>query len=121
MSEPVQDTSASGAQRRAPLRNNDLPAGSIVPNQYLVYSKPGYTLEDHKRTVGEAALPEGSIKQVRNLATDQYGVYYTAHLNESSLDTIRLDPGVQLVECNLIVYLIDRCSSRSLIRGCRCS
>ena len=104
MSEPVDDASA---QRRAPLRNSDLPPQNIVPGQYLVYLQPGYTLEDHKRTVGEAALPEGSIKAVHNLHTAQYDVYYTAQLSESSLDTIRLDPGVEFVECDICAWLDD--------------
>lgn len=104
MSEHVDNGSAL---KRVPLRNSDLPPRSIVPNEYHVYLKPGYTLEDHKRTVGADALPEGSIKQVRHLHLDGNPVYYTAHLSESSLDTIRLDPGVQITECNIRGYVWD--------------
>jgi hypothetical protein len=97
----------NASAKRAPSRNADLPSQAIIPDQYLVYLEPGYTLEDHKRTIGDDALPDGSITRVRDLATDRYGVYYTAHLNTSSLDTIRLDPGVQLVECCIGGWLDD--------------
>lgn len=101
------ETMRNASANRAPLRNADLPSQAIIPDQYFVYLEPGYTLEDHKRTVGEAALPEDSIIQVRDLATDRYGLYCVAHLGESSLDTVRLDPGVQLVECSIGGWLDD--------------
>ena len=95
------------AAKKAPLRNVDLPLENIVPYQYLVYLEPGYSLEDHKRTVGADGLPEGSIKHVIDLHLDPNPVCCVAHLSESSLDTIRSDPGVDLVECDVRGNLDD--------------
>ena len=79
-----------------PLNNCDLPPEHIVPNQYIIFLIPGYSFEDHKRTVGDA-LPEGSIKTVSRVDD----IWYSAELDTSSLDTIRSDPGVRRAECNL--------------------
>ncbi|KAF2717001.1 hypothetical protein K431DRAFT_316129 [Polychaeton citri CBS 116435] len=95
------------AQKRAPLRNSDLLPQTIVPDEYFVYLEPGYTLAEHKRTVGAGVLPEGSIKQVNNLLSNRDSVYYIAYLSKGSLDTVRLDPGVQLVERNIVGYVDD--------------
>lgn len=92
---------------RAPLRNTDLPPGSIVPGEYLVYLEPGCTIEEHRRTVGADALPEDSIKHAIPLHADGYGLYYTAKLSESGLDKIRLDPRVLLTECKVMGYCWD--------------
>lgn len=51
----------NNASKRAPLKDCDLPQEGIVPNHYVVYLIPGYSLEDHKRTVGDDVLPESSI------------------------------------------------------------
>ena len=125
MTEPVGN---SNEKKRAPLRNSDLPPRSSAPGKYFVYLTPGYTLEDHKRTVGADALPIDSIEQVGNLVVEratanhiasalsedsieqvvnQDTVYYVAQLSQSSLDAVRLDPSVWLVECSVVGYVDD--------------
>jgi hypothetical protein len=64
------------AQRQASLNNCNLPPEHIVPNEYIVYLATGYSLKDHKRTVG-AALPEGSIEVVQRLHSNA-AVWYSA-------------------------------------------
>jgi len=87
------------AVQPAPLNNCDLPPEDVVPNEYIVYLVPDYSLEDHKRTVG-AALPTDSIEVVQKLHSNA-AVWYSAKLDVSSLDIIRSDTGVELVECDL--------------------
>ena len=87
------------AVQLARLNNCDLPPEDVVPNEYIVYLVPDYSLEDHKRTVG-AALPESSIEVVQKLHSNG-AVWYSAKLDASSLDIIRSDTGVELVECDL--------------------
>lgn len=95
------------SQRRAPLKNSDLPSGSFFPGHYFVHLEPGYTIENHNRTVGAAGLPEGSSKGVEVLSMHSDTLYYTAQLTECALDTIILDPGVQLVEHYVVGWVDD--------------
>lgn len=84
--------------RLAPLYNCDLPPQRLARDRYIVWLTPGYSLEDHKRTVADA-LPEGSIQAILNI--DPRAVWYSAIIESANaLDTIRRDLGVLLVECS---------------------
>ena len=90
------------APRLSPLSNCNLSLENIVPTEYIIYLAMDYSLDDHKRTVG-AALPGGSIELVGKLYSNA-AVWYSAKLDASSLDIIRSDPGVELVECDLFKW-----------------
>jgi hypothetical protein len=88
--------------RLAPLYNCDLPPERLRRNKYIVWLTPGYSLEDHKRTVGDA-LPEGSIQTI--LRIDPRAVWYSAIIESASaVDMIRRDPLVELVECSSLAH-----------------
>lgn len=82
---------------QAPLENSNSPAA--VKDSYEVYLKPGYTLEQHKQTVGNS-LSKDDIKHVRASPRRDY-VLYTAILRPDTLAAVRADTGVELVECTL--------------------
>ena len=89
--------------RLAPLYKCDLPPERLRRNKYIVYLAPNYSLEDHKRTVGNA-LPEGSIQIIQKINPDDMWWYSAIIESTSAVDTIRRDPDVQLVECSSLLW-----------------
>jgi hypothetical protein len=70
----------------------------------MVYLHHGSSLEQHKQTVGEGANLDSTINHVF-LETEQYGLCYHAHLNDSALAAVRSDLVVDFVECDYEAHL----------------
>lgn len=83
---------------KAPLRLCDLK--SRVPNSYVVFLHFGYGLETHEKVVGNGVDWDNAIKFVFE-ETKDYGLYYSAKLDEEALAAVRADIGVDMVECDL--------------------
>lgn len=88
----------------APLHLCD--SRTLVPRQYAVFLHSGYSLEEHKQAVGNGADLNSSITNVFPERAD-HGLYYTAELHNASLDAVRADTGVDMVECDSELYLVD--------------
>lgn len=80
----------------APLRNCESP--DMIPGEYIVYLKRGYSLEQHEETIGidlsssvEGTFPEDS----------RHGFIYGGKLSDAVLEAVRNDAGVNFVECDL--------------------
>ena len=93
---PMDDSNDKKAYK-APLENCDLP--NAVPDDYVVYLKPGYSLQQHEQTIGSAIL-DGSVKYVYDdILPNQ--ICYNAKFGTDAIAAVRADPGVEMVECNL--------------------
>lgn len=79
---------------QAPLLNCDDPLRD--PDYYMVCLMPGYTLEQHKQTVSEVDF-DSVIEFVFSIPQQ---VIYSAKLEDETLDAIRADIRVDLVECD---------------------
>lgn len=89
----------------APLHACDNPE-EVVPQKYTVFLHAGYSLEQHKQTVGDAVDFESAIRHIFP-ETSRHGLYYDGTLNDSELAAVRADLGVDMVECVGKVHLID--------------
>jgi hypothetical protein len=78
---------------RAPLHNYDHPGR--VPG-YMVLLRPGYSLAAHDSALAIPLNPLGR-KVLKNISER---VMYYVEVDDKTLDTIRADPGVEMVECN---------------------
>ena len=90
----------------APVHNCDLPEKDRVPNNYVVFLHPGYSLDQHKQAVGHEANLHSAIEYVFE-ETPIHGLYYSAELDIASLAAVRADSGVYMVECIQRVYMDD--------------
>lgn len=88
----------------APLHLGDNP--TRVPHEYIVFLHLGYSLEQHKQAVGDSADLDSAIMYIFP-ETASNGIYYSAELHNASLAAVRADTGVDMVESNIQVYLID--------------
>ena len=92
----------------APMRYCDDPERA-VPEEYFVYLHSGYELEQHKQAIGAdaRAVLEKAITNTF-LEDVNYGPYYAAMgLQNATLDAVRADIGVDLVQCMPQIYLIE--------------
>jgi hypothetical protein len=86
-----------GTAHQAPLKLCNIE--DKHPDEYLVYLTPGVSLEEHKERIGNGLL-DAIHRVFDNLYLDK--VLYNAQLGAELLDAVRADPGVELVECNII-------------------
>lgn len=84
---------------QGPLTNCNYPVKYTNPDSCVVYLATDYTLDDHKKTVGDA-LPEGAIEYSGIVETER-DIAYSAKLDRDSVSRIRSNPGVKRVECEL--------------------
>lgn len=89
----------------APMHACDIPAEEIIPQSYIVFLHRGYTLEEHKRTIGGAV----DFDTVTHIFPEHriHGLYYAIELEDHELVAVRADIGVDMVECNMRVHLIE--------------
>lgn len=91
----AQMAQANHGPYEAPLKNCDVE--NIVPRSYSVFLKRGYSLEQHKETIGIDL--SSSIEYIWP-ETSRHGLYYAANLDDTTLAIVRRDPGVYQVECD---------------------
>ena len=88
-------TDAPSQPYKAPLFNDDLPPGSVVPDAYVVYLAPGHSIEAHKAVVGHEINVDIVLDR---LYPDK--LVYGAHMSREVLEAVRSDRGVEMVECD---------------------
>lgn len=93
-----------GGPYKAPMHACDLPDEEIVYNSYIVFLHRGYSLDQHSQAIG---FDVESLIEHRFPETKRHGVYYGATLNKDVLAIVRADTGVDMVECNVKVHLIE--------------
>lgn len=76
-----------------------------VPDEYTVFLRQGYTLEEHQRNVGSVDW-DGALGRVFTDSETQ-SPYYRITTNETGLAALRADVWVDLVECNIKILPID--------------
>lgn len=77
-----------------------------VPGSYFVFLRPGYTLEHHKAAIESTVDLDQHALRVFERTIPGPIFYYVDDLEEDALDAIRLDIGVQMVECNYKLILV---------------
>ena len=107
----MSSTQDSSAAYQAPLHGGDNP--HRIPDNYMVHLKSGYTLEQHKRHIN---LDASSAETIRVIILSK--IVDFARLNAEVLAVVRGDPGVELVECNMYIYLPDCEPSDSKLVEC---
>jgi hypothetical protein len=95
--------------REAPLHGCDSP--DRIPDNYCVYLRYSYPLKTHKLFVGNFVDLDTTIDQI-SPQTDRHGIFYWAVLNETGLAAVRDDLGVDMVECDQYIHLIEPVSSQ---------
>lgn len=70
----------------------------VIPGEYMVVLNAGYSLEQHKRTVGIDLST--SIYSADPYGSSRHGGGYSARFSNGTLAAVRSDGGVMLVECN---------------------
>lgn len=88
----------------APMSQCDLEARIL--DDYIVYFRQDYTLEQHKQAIGNAVDLDSAIRRVFE-ETDDFGLVYSAHLNDTGLAVVRSDVAVDMVECNGYGWLVE--------------
>ncbi len=96
---------ASMSSYEAPLHLCDS-VNDPVPHSYFIFLHMGYTLEQHAQAVGHGTDLNSDIEHIFP-ETDRHGLYYSVELDDASLDLVRADIGVDMVECNMRVWLVD--------------
>lgn len=79
---------------------------TLVPHKYIVFLHFGYSLKEHKQAVGNDTDLDSGITNIFP-ETANHGLDYAANLKKASLDAVRADIGVDMVECESEVYLVD--------------
>ena len=82
---------------QAPLRPCEIE--DKRPHEYVVTLAPGVSLEEHKERVGNG-LPDVITRVFDRLHRNN--VFNNAKLGAELLDAVRADPGVELVNCDII-------------------
>ncbi|KAF5027006.1 hypothetical protein F66182_881 [Fusarium sp. NRRL 66182] len=80
---------------QAPLLNDDLPSKDRVKDSYIVYLRPGYSLDDHANAI-QGGL-ESHIDHVYSFIKEKV-VYVAVSVDKTLLAAIRADPKVEKVE-----------------------
>lgn len=88
----------------APMTLCDL--DTRIPDDYVVYFRQSYTIEQHKQAVGDAVDLDLAIKRVFE-ETDDFGMHFSAQFSGSALAAVRSDVGVDTVECNGRGWLVE--------------
>lgn len=70
----------------APMTLCDL--DTRIPDDYIVYFRQSYTLEQHKQAIGDAVDLDSAIKRVSD-ETDDFGMHFSARLSGSALAAVR--------------------------------
>lgn len=71
----------------------------VIPGEYTVILKHGYSLEQHMETIGTDLSSSIDWFSVA-FEQSRLGSLYTANLDNATLAIVLRDPGVKLVECN---------------------
>ena len=88
----------------APLKGGD--SSTRIPDEYIVYFKPDYTLEQHFETIGK------DLSTSRGFVDMDFLPGYIAPIDDETLnEKVRRDPGVRLVENDHKAELISPVSS----------
>ena len=88
---------------RAPLLNCDVPEENLVRNSYSVVLRSGYSFEQHKQAMGPNVGLDTAAEKVLEYPFPGFQTTYFAKIEDPSwLDTIRADPGVELIECDVL-------------------
>jgi hypothetical protein len=96
-------SAGNNASYKAPLFGCDIPKESLIKDDYQVFLHKGYSLDEHKRLVGNAVDFNSAIQRVDN-ETKYHGVLYTATLNQDALAAVRAEFGVDFVVCEGLLY-----------------
>jgi hypothetical protein len=96
---PMSNAGKSGSYE-APILGCDEPEEDVVKDSYQVFLHKGYSLGQHKMTVGSAVDLATAIRNILN-ETASHGLYYDATLDENALAAVRADIGVDLVICDV--------------------
>jgi len=80
------------------LHNADLE--SRIAGAYCVFLGPGYFLEQHKAVLRTTVDLDNYASRVFDDMKPGHVLYCVENLDEVALDAIRLDFGVQMVECD---------------------
>ena len=91
----IQISVEPSGEYQAPLHGGQ---ENVVPDQYVVYLAKGYSMEQHKHTVGQALQESDVLVVFDNLFPDK--ICYSVNMDAESLSVIRGDRGVELVEYN---------------------
>lgn len=94
------------APYEAPLHGCDNSYNDVVPQSYNVFLHQGYSLGDHKQTVIGTVDLDTTIEIVFP-ETARHGLYYSSELDDNALAAVRADMGVEMVECNRRVTLVE--------------
>nr|POE63504.1 hypothetical protein CFP56_04407 [Quercus suber] len=86
----------------APMLGRDDPK-EVIPDDYQVFLHIGYSLDHHKRFVGEAVNFDSAIRSVLN-ETATHGLLYRAHLDQAAVAAVRADIGVDLLNCDQLAH-----------------
>jgi hypothetical protein len=107
---PAFPTRKSGLE--APLRLCD-DLTKVIPDHYTVYLHYDHSMEEHKQTVGNATDLDTAMDDMFPASVDSEtamilrGTDYFAKLDDTGLAAVRADLGVDLVECEPRIFLID--------------
>ena len=85
----------TSGEYQAPLHGGQ---GNVVADQYVVYLAKGYSMEQHKHTVGQALQDSDVLVVFDKLFPDK--ICYSVNMDAESFNVIRGDRGVELVEYN---------------------
>ena len=82
----------------------EAPEPDIIPESYSVFLHSGYSLDQHKATIGDKTNLAVAISTIFNDTPSAGELLYMAELDDTSLAAVRADVGVDLVECNRRVH-----------------
>jgi hypothetical protein len=87
----------------APEVNCNVLEENLLRNSYSVILKSGYSFEQHKQAVGRSIELDAVTEEVLDYPFPGFQITYFAKIEDPSLlDSIRADPGVEFVECDVL-------------------
>ena len=87
----------------APQFNCDVPKENLLRNSYSVILKSGYSFAQHKQAVGRSVELDAVTEEVLDHPFPGFQITYYAKIEDPSLlDSVRADPGVEFVECDVL-------------------
>lgn len=80
-----------------------IPEEDIISGIYHVFLRRGYLLDAHKQAVG---VNVDSATQYIFDETAFHGLYYRAKFDNATLEDVRMDMSVDMIECNRKMHLV---------------
>jgi hypothetical protein len=93
-----------GSSYRAPIYCG-APNEDIIANNYFIFLHWGHSLAEHKQAVSDIDLDP--LVKIIFEETANHGLYYSVEMEEGALEVVRADWGVDMVECDRRVHLIE--------------